>query len=143
MTSSNPNDVKFGYCGNCHAYTGVDHTQEQAVIGLACPECHLTSPFHAETCSLLLEHRRDIQAEFGDRHPSLKPVRGELQSMDQILVRPRETTLQPAPGDADWAEWAQLVDDIRDAPCMAELMDLEQRREVALHLWRLGYRRSG
>jgi len=23
MTSYNPNDIEWGYCGNCHAYTGV------------------------------------------------------------------------------------------------------------------------
>lgn len=23
MTSYNPNDIEWGFCGNCHAYTGV------------------------------------------------------------------------------------------------------------------------
>lgn len=140
MTSHNPNDVKFGYCGNCHAYTGPDHTQEQAALGLVCPECSLTQPFHEKGCPTLLRHREEMGEEFGVRHPSLRPVQGEVE-VDQLLVRPREVRTEdfPHPGDPDWNDWARLFQDLSSAPGIHGLL-FSKRHGIVQHLWSLGYR---
>lgn len=39
--SFNPNDIVYGYCGRCHAFTGQDSLREmrRTLITIACPDC--------------------------------------------------------------------------------------------------------
>jgi hypothetical protein len=47
MTSHNPNDERYGYCGNCHDYTGCANNQHvwefdpQEYGGATCRVCGL------------------------------------------------------------------------------------------------------
>jgi len=137
MTSHNPTDIKFGYCGNCHEYTGVDRTQVAAVSHLACGECGFTSPFHEKNCRLLLESRERVVEDLGEEvhaHPSMR-------NAGQILVQPRERHDEPRPGDRDYADWCHLFETLTFTPELALDMSFSQRRAIALHLWRHGYRR--
>lgn len=38
MTSFHPTDIQYGWCGNCHAYTGADHTARPIVAPLSCSD---------------------------------------------------------------------------------------------------------
>jgi hypothetical protein len=45
MTSFNPNDLREGYCGNCHDWTAPRHTEP--VIDTGCDECGAPAVFVA------------------------------------------------------------------------------------------------